>query len=245
MEHRAPLHLIDAGQQRENLAVDCVVNLSWNIHSRWFVSLGVDPVHHWCLIRPSLRGVHPALASVEVDLIFGNIGHQDWLPSLDHLVAAEAKCWARRWEDLEPWNQGQPPESNLWGQVERNREVGFDRIAGLDIICTEPGNDYWEALRAAHAIGSFEASWLRIEAERGRQVGPAGYALFSFGAISWKDERMSGALMLLECWDAPSLGKHSSALEEAVRLTLETCPRPRSAPYHFVCRDAQWHVLGA
>jgi len=74
-------------------------------HARWFESLGIHTTHHWCIIRPILHGVHPVYPSIEVDIIFGNIGKAHWPPSLEQLIAVEAKCWAFKWEDLEPWGQ--------------------------------------------------------------------------------------------------------------------------------------------
>ena len=113
----------------------------------------------------------------------------------------------------------------------------------MDIICTEPGDNYFDALGAASTFGRSEAPWLLREAENGRALGPTGYALFSFGAVSWKDEPTSAAIIVVECSDAPALGKHNKALEDAVRSILETCPRPQFAPYHFVCRDSRWQIL--
>ena len=35
---------------------------------QWFGSLGIDPVKHWCIVRPKLPGVHPEKAGVEVEV---------------------------------------------------------------------------------------------------------------------------------------------------------------------------------
>ena len=113
MAAEVPLHLVDAGQQRENSAVDCLLNIASYTQERWFHSLGIHPTHHGCLTRPVLKGVHPRLESVEVDIVFGNVGLLGWPPAVDQLVALEAKAWKKTWEDLQPWNQGQNPKTEL------------------------------------------------------------------------------------------------------------------------------------
>jgi hypothetical protein len=241
----APLHLVDAGQHREDLAVGRLLNLCWGgVHSAWFKSFGIHPTSHWALLRPTFQNVHPQLPLIEVDIIFGNVAAACWPPSTDQLVAVEAKCWKVVWEDLEPWNRGQDPQTNLWDQMKRNREAGFDRVAGIDIVVTEPGPDYWEALGAADALGDVKGQWLRRVAEHERLRNSAGYALFSFGAVCWKDESRSGTLGMPCCLDAPVLPRHQTGIEDAVRSILTTCSRPVSLPCHFVQRDGRWEPLG-
>jgi len=206
----------------------------------WLLSFGIHPIHHWCLVRPVLAGVHKKFPSIEVDIVLGNVGTPVWPPPVDYLVAVEAKCWARKWEDLEPWKRVQSPRTNLWDQVKRNRESGFSRVAGVDIVCTEPGNDYFSALAAASTLAGAEQHWLRREADKNDE---AGYAVFAFGAVSWKDESKSGAIGLIECRTAPVLDSPNQVLAEAVRGILTSCPQPQVAPYHFVCRDSIWQVL--
>jgi hypothetical protein len=239
VEPESLLHLVDAGQQRENLAVDQLIRLWWGgTYPTWVESFGIHPTQHWALLRPVLRNVHPQLQLIEVDVVFGNIGSARWPPSTDHLVAVEAKCWKAMWEDLQPWTQGQDPTTNLWDQVKRNQEAAFDRVAGIDIVATEPGNDYWEALGATDAHGKAKGLWLRTQAQRSQLTCSAGYALFLFGAVGWKDESRSGTLTMRDCWGAPPLGKHKTAIEESVRSILATCSPPQFAPYHFVQHGA-------
>lgn len=236
-------HLVYAGQERENRAVDILIGIGRLMHPRWLESLGVDPERHWCLLRPKLMGVHPKVAEAEVDIIFGNIGSREWPPSTDMLVAVEAKCWAKKQEDIDLWSNSTPPKTNLWNQVQRNHECGFDRVAGIDIICTEPGTepqDYWEAIRRSNEASRSEAPWLLEEGCKSPVFLRAGYAVLTFGAIKEKDERYAGTPLMIKLREAPLLKPHNKTTENAIRLILESCPQPPYTPYHFRYQDNRW-----
>ncbi len=244
MSADVPSHLAYAGQDRENSAVDTLLSLGRVVQQDWFRSLGFDPDRHWCLIRPILKGVHVDYPELEIDFILGNLGRECWPPSLETVVAVEAKCWVKKWNDLHPRSKGPHAKTNLWEQVLRNIECGFDRAAGVDIVSTEPCPDYRDAMVASHVLGRSEAQWLSKQAEKRRLHKEAGYALFSFGAVSWKGESESGTLCMLECRDAPLLDKHSTRVENAVAAILGLCSQPGfRPPYHFVFRDARWQTV--
>jgi hypothetical protein len=239
------LHLADAGREREKLAVDGLLTLVPALHPRWFNSLGIDAVRHWCLVRAILKGVHSKQPEVEIDIILGNLGLKTWSPSVELLVAVEAKCWVVRCSDAKYFAKGPHAKTNLWDQVKRNVECGFDRVAGLDIVSTEPSRHHLNALGVANTLGSAEMGLL--DKAYGRRLPTtAGYAVFAFGAVSWKDEGASGALPMLKCVNAPALERHNRAVENAVRTTLEACPEPRvRPPYHFACPSGDWQIVPA
>jgi len=54
---------------------------------------------------------------------------------------------------------------------------------------------------------------------------------------------MAGTVGILECREAPTLGRHSMAVEDTIFKILTACPQPQSAPYHFVFRDSRWQTL--
>lgn len=234
-------HLAFAGQDREKLAVERLLTMAPAIHKRWLESLGIDPLSHWCVIWVELTNL-PVRSPVEIDVIFGNLVSQSWPPSrLDFLAAVEAKAWLRKWEDTEEFGPG--AKTNLWEQVKRNRECGFDRIAGIDIVCTPPGQTYRNALKASDELGSKEVQRLLKEAEKAGSRASAGYAAFAFGAVAHKDEGASGSIPMLACRDAPTLGAHTKALDAAVQTILQYCPQPPAKPYHFARRGAGWASL--
>ncbi|MGH9469464.1 MAG: hypothetical protein ACRD1N_03870, partial [Terriglobia bacterium] len=173
-------------------------------------------------------------SEVEVDIILGHRGPQGWPPRLDFLVAVEAKCWKRKSV------HGPMPKTNLWGQVKRNRECGYDRVAGIDILCGEPDSDYREAMVASRSFHASETEKLKCEAVKHRFHKYEGYAIFSFGAIDWKDESKAGTLAMIATRAAPPLAPHSEAVEKAVQAVLETCCREFAPPYHFYFRDGRW-----
>lgn len=234
-------HLVHACQQRENLAVDRLLSFGLAVHPQWFKSLGIDPVKHWCVVRPTLRGVHPKYAEVEVDIILGNTDPKDASPSLDLLVAVEAKSWKKEWRDIRSCAQHDHAKTNLWDQVKRNHECGFDRVAAVDIICTEPGHDYWEAIEASITLGGSEAQELRDIALKHQASTDAGYAIFAFGAVWWKDESKAGTIPMLLLRDAqPHKEPHSGVVEKAVHEILDSCPKGLALPYHFHCLEGSW-----
>ena len=64
-------------------------------------------------------------------------------------------------------------------------------------------------------------------------------------AVIWKDERMSGAVGMIENQPAPILNDVKSTLKIAIRAALDACPRPQSAPAYFVQRNNGWEILGS
>jgi hypothetical protein len=238
-------HLASAGQEREDSAVERFLHLAGIVQLRpqWFSSLGVDPVRHWALLRPKLNGVHPKVAEVEVDIILGNLAAHAWPPSLEFLVGVEAKAWKVEWRDMARRGRRPHAGTDLWKQVGRNIKCGFERVAGLDLICPQPGRDYWDAILVSNAARESQEGWLADRAAEAVNLG-AGHAIFAFGPVPHKDEAHSGTLLTCMCSDASPLGKHRAVLEDAVRAKLNACPEPRMRPpYHFTERNGRWEIL--
>lgn len=238
-------HLIDAGQDREKRAVESLVSLACAPPvSSWLNSLGIDPRAHWALLRPTFNDVHPEFNHPDVDIVLGNVDSSGCSFSVDHLVAVEAKAWAVSKEDLEPWRQGPSPRSKLWKQVRRNREWGFSRIAGIDIVCCEAEDAYVEAQIGADRGGRWKGQTAQLADEELREL-PAGYALFSYGGVSWKPEEDSGTLGMIECREAPCLPSGSEQLKRVVGRLLDQCSRVFGPPFHYIQEDGIWRPFPA
>jgi hypothetical protein len=238
------LHLSEAGQERENLAVDRLLMLPPFVHDRWYRSLGLDPQMHWALVRPRLLGLLPNDKETEIDIVFGSTDPNGAI-TIDHLVAVEAKCWKKEASDLEQFGQDlKRPKSNLWKQVQRNLHIGFNRVAGVDILSTSPSSDYMSSLDSASQAGTADLNRLRWLASEGRRGLEAGYSVFGFGAVEWKDESDSGSLLNFVCEDAPLHGRDANdAIGKALSPMLSTCPVDYQPPYHFVLSPTGWTRL--
>jgi hypothetical protein len=154
-------HLEDV-PNREDVAVERLLDLLPLLHPAWYQSLGLDPASHWALVRPLLKTPMLRQPEAEIDIIFGRmimLAERDgkpkavWPPSTDYLVAVEAKCQFVKSEDLESESNTVQPKTNLRRQLERNLDLGFQRVAALHIIAAQPSDGYWGVMRAASILG--------------------------------------------------------------------------------------------
>jgi hypothetical protein len=125
-------HLLHSSE-REALAVEQMLRMLPQICPAWHDSLGLDANRHWALVKPVLKIPTCRETEAEIDVILGrmaslvdNLGAMKpiWPPSTDYLIAIEAKCLPRSWDDMEPWAVV-PAKSNLTQQLKRDIELGF------------------------------------------------------------------------------------------------------------------------
>src|ERR1700683_3519852 len=128
-------HLMDV-RNREDIAVERLLDLLPLVNPTWYESLGIDPGSHWALVRPLLKTPTFRQPEAEIDIVFGRTtmltdDHGKpkavWPPPTDYLVAVEAKCQLVKWEDTESWANAVEPKINLRQQLERKSSRGFGR----------------------------------------------------------------------------------------------------------------------
>ena len=114
-------HLADAAQ-REDLAVERLLDLMPFAYPRWYDSLGIDQASHWALVRPLLKTPAFRQPEAEIDIILGPMkavldSHANtrpvWPPAVYYLVAVEAKCPLVKGEDTQSWGNATEAKTAL------------------------------------------------------------------------------------------------------------------------------------
>lgn len=145
-------------------------------------------------------GAHPGTYGYFAALELAESGGLKWPPSLDYLVAIEAKCFGYDHEE-----QAHKSQKSSYSKVSRIRrrvdllaEMGFDRTVLLDFIPNPPATGVWghawlEAAEQAHRsvdqVGPILAQRLAVESPAGRVVVPWGTVV---GGGSCGDPRHNG-----------------------------------------------------
>jgi hypothetical protein len=246
------MHLCDQSD-REDVAVEFLLDLLPLIYPEWYESIGIDPNWHWALVRPILRTPMLRQSQAEIDIIFGRmstimtssgVAKVVWPPPTDFTVAVEAKCPVVKWEDMESWAAAATPKSNLRQQLERDIALGFHRVAALHVVATPPSNGFWDAIRTADTLSTYflPCAERQISALTGEL--PVGHTILSIAGLAWKHERMSAVTMPRKIVPAPVAGTGPvKAVRDQVESVLENCAEPTVGRAIFVRRASGWQQL--
>jgi hypothetical protein len=245
-------HLCDQGN-REDVAVELLLGLLPATCPEWYESIGIDPDHHWALVRPVFNTPMLRHPQAEVDVVFGRMvavstGGKTtkiiWPPSTDFMVAVEAKCPLVKWEDGEAWASAASPKSNLRDQLKRDIALGFSRVAAIHVVAMPPSNGFWDAMLAADAFGSqclpfAERSICDLTGDL-----PVGHAVFSIAGLMSKHERMSGVMLPKRIVPAPVAGLGAlQTIRDQVDSRLRGCAEPTTARAIYVRQGSRWQAL--
>jgi hypothetical protein len=204
-----------------------------------------------CEIERGARpGAHPDQVELLVALTLANEGGLVWPPSMRHLVAIEAKCaYLSIYENelseskLKSTKTSPAKLRKARRQLDELLEMGFDRVALLDILASPPvsgeGIHAWHG--AAH-ISSYSRTLMSPYLNnRFSSRSPLGHWLWSVGAVLGKPERCAGTAQLLELRTAshnpfletPQGKANRAALDSALREELRAQPAPRNLQVVF------------
>lgn len=192
--------------------------------------------------RERYPGAHPGMYGYFAAAELAASGCLKWPPSLDYLVAIEAKCFGydREEQAITSKKSSFSKANRIRRQVDLLAEMGFDRTVLLDFIPNPPatgvrGHAWLEASERAQlsidAVGSILAQRLTIESS-------AGHVVVSWGAVAGGDETVRGAgapQWLREPRENSALAdaavrERRQELEHNLREILATFPRPRRFP---------------
>jgi len=226
-------------ENREGLAVEQMLQMLPQICPAWYDSLGLDADCHWALVRPILSTPTPRKpkAKTEIDVILGRIASlvdfggamtAIWPPPTDYLVAIEAKCPKKSWDDMAPWASPVSRKSELMQQLKRNIDLGFSRVGALHVFATSPdAESFGGAMHTASSIGDHFLTEAEREADEDVVSLPIGHCVLSVGEVPWRPYHQSGAVRLLKMRTAPLIGLAAPAIRDQVDSILRRTPRPR------------------
>jgi hypothetical protein len=151
--------------------------------------------------------VHPSWHQWFAALKLAAAGGIRWPPSVDHLVAVEAKCAYLPADALEisertlrSKKQSQAKARHARRQVDQLLAMGFDRVALLDIIANPPGQGHdGQAWLAGSTIASRTLDAMTPVLERRLPIrSPAGHYVWSAASVGGADERWRGGGTIIE-----------------------------------------------
>jgi hypothetical protein len=172
---------------------------------RLFAWLGLNEAC-WFVLRLQMRRLDPSFEG-DIDLLGGKLelaeGSIKWPPSIDYLVAVEAKCarasHLNNPEDpeksvtLKSTKESPRKEKQMRRSIDQLSEMGFDRVALLDLIANSPAGGWFNAL--AHAWRSTEAMDPALRRHKPSECF-VGHIVLSKGAVEGVLEDMGGAISL-------------------------------------------------
>jgi hypothetical protein len=201
-------YLVELSQERESEAVKRFLELSF-ISEKFFKSLGLVPSFSWYLLQIRIEQLLSSMKG-EVDILAGRLNRTDsggfeWLPSTDYLIGIEAKCSYLPVEAKEitaetiKSKKSSPKKiRKIQLEIERMLQMGFDKVALLDIIANPPASgihgEAWE--KAANVSNASLEEMLPILQKRLPENSPAGHWVFSLGSVIGSDETKRGSLTL-------------------------------------------------
>ena len=198
----------------------------------WYDSIDLDADRHWALLKPTFRE-----PEAEIDVILGRMASLAdssgamkpvWPPSTDYLVAIEAKCLPRSWDDMKPWASAVSAKSNLTQQLKRDIELGFSCVGAMHVIATTPDTgSFGGAMHASSRIGNHFLMEAERQADEDVEGLPVGHCVLSLGEVSWKSHHQSGALLLLTLKTAPQIGFGAAIVRDQVDAILSKTSKPR------------------
>lgn len=178
--------------------------------------------------------------------ILAQKGGIKWPPSTDHLVAIEAKCCYLNPEasdvsrqNLKSTKTSKSDIKRLRAQVSELLEMGFDRVALLDIISNPPmagiNSDAWVS-----AFGLARLSRRAFDNDLRNRLPAnlsAGHYVHSLGAVTGGLEMQRGVASVDELRSGiqnpllsndPKVQNHRAEVNENLRTALEALPAPRN-----------------
>lgn len=145
-EHRATLMLFE-----QSIFYNC-------FYSGFFSDLGICCDNSWFLIEAKKdRFPETLIESGDIDIIAGALNN-DRLDessfSLKHIVAISVKCTYNNDHNIGSAHNG-PKSKRISGVIKNLLKSGFNKVALLDIIVNQPGNDIFSGSEiASNALGS-------------------------------------------------------------------------------------------
>lgn len=195
---------------------------------------------------------HPSWHYYFAALKLADSGGIKWPPLTDYLVGIEAKCAYLNPEATEISENAikstHRKVRKLRAQVKSLLQMGFNRVALLDIIANPPvsGPDSQAWLVALNIAIRSRGAMFRILEERLPEDSPAGHWAWSIGSVIGGDETMRGAgspIELRTAHENPFLQEGSEVLsrrqemESKLSVILAELPSPCRFPVIFIdCR---------
>jgi hypothetical protein len=202
------LYLIEMDQNREKEAVKAAFALYY-VLPQLLSDLGFNSVHWWLILEmpipPAIAGETNSTGEIDAligPLVVGNEGI-DWPPKAGFLAAIEAKATyvyfkengtmavstTRRWHG--------DRRKAIKAQLPRMIEIGFNRIALLDIVATPPSSSdlSGQAWLKAAEIGSeaIEALARKLDALELQAYPFVGHSILGWGSVAGGNEMRRGA----------------------------------------------------
>ena len=186
---------------------------------------------------------HYELAALE----FASSGAIKWPPSLDYLVAVEAKLAYYDPETDKVKSQKSSPKElkKIQAKIRNLVKMGFNRVALLDLIANppSPGADMQAWLAASGVAWDSERQMLPILKGRLPRKSPSGHFVLSIASVAGGNETRRGAGYPAELQRAienpylhyPHIQRCRIEMERNLHLLLESSPLPRSFPAIFQC----------
>jgi len=244
-------YLIEVGQKRENEAIRRF--LLNEVSREFFESLGLPFPSCWCILNINKKDLSDFVGDIDIiagRLELNNSGKiKKWPPPTDYLIGVEVKCAYVNLganqislNNIKSRHFSHRKVSKLRKQVQILLEMGFDKVALLDIIANPPANGIngqaWltAAIISTKSIEVFSP----VLQERLPPDSPAGHWVWSIGSVSGGDETKRGASLLSRLKEAkinPLLGdakiqSHRQRMEGKLKTILAEL-RPKHLPAIF------------
>jgi len=208
-------------------------------------------------MKQARAGTHPNNLAFLAALELASAGGIKWPPSTAWLAAVEAKCAylnpqapSISAENLKSTKGSVKKVAHMQEQLKSLLELGFNRVALLDVIANPPvsGPDGQAWLNAAAVAADSKRAMSRILERRLPLDSPAGHYVWSVGAVVGGHEGMRGSISIEELKvvrdnPLPSLDTQVSdrrhEVEKHLRNILTPLPKPLNLSLRVVFTDCQ------
>jgi len=215
----------------------------------------------------SLSSAHPnALihlmnpVNMAADIVAWNGGIQ-WPPPTDFLAGIEVKCSKLDTkvdpykakideDDMKSTKSSRQKTEKLRSEIDKLLRLGLDKVALLDLIANPPADGInigaWS--NASTIASKTEKAMSKVFGNRLLPNSPAGYWVYSLGAVAGGNEAMRGAgypnqyrAPQQNSFDANSdISNERQALEQSVTTIFNRVPTPYSLPALYInCRTCR------
>lgn len=188
-------------------------------------------------------------------------GGLQWPPPTDFMVGIEVKCshldpnidWQKDnfdESDLKSTKSSTQSRKKIRGQLNKLHQLGFNKIALLDIIANPPteGINMGAWINASILSSKTETTMLKVLGDRLLPNSPAGHWAYSVGAVSGADEITRGAgyprkyrvsQEIAYCVDK-EMHEHRKQMEQNITRIFSSLPKPNALPALFInCRTCR------
>jgi hypothetical protein len=192
---------------------------------------------------------HPSWQHYLAALRLAELGGIKWPPSTDYLIGIEAKCahlHLTRGKDIIKSSKSSPQKIHkIQSQIENLLEMGFNKVALLDIIANPPAYSQLDGQAWPIALNRAIMSKEKFEPilkKRLQANSPAGHYVWSVGSVQGGDESMRGAgapIQLKMAQENPLLQGNSETqslrreMENRLSTVFSNFPQPRRFPVVF------------